>query len=190
MLQMFRLFSMTAFYLILSSKAFAGYLELNTFYFTDNTKVDQTNTLGRIFLEFSFGFAADKRGDYLIGWNYGSYATTDSIAGTTGTYASTQMGPRFLFMLDRAKAWTLGFAYNLVSTATYNPGTEATTWKGTGLKLDVGHNWQVTETVKLGIRLNYSSSSFSEEITGGTALSQVSYNKTLIYPSFYTFYDF
>ncbi|MGE3759141.1 MAG: hypothetical protein AB7H97_15365 [Pseudobdellovibrionaceae bacterium] len=175
---------------LFSSNAYAGFLEFNAFYFADTMNMTEASTTNRTFFELAVGFSMDKKGDYLVGWNYGSYTATDTST-TTASYSSTQMGPRFLFMLNKAKTWSLGTTYNLVTSAKYSPGGSGvdTTWKGTGIKVDVGYNFDLSGTL-IGIRLNYASGSYNEEITGGTALGAVSYSRNFIYPSIYTIYNF
>lgn len=172
----------------LSSKA-SAYLELNGFYNTDNFKHSSTNNNSQMLYDVSIGFAVDKKSYYNIGWNYTGHSTTKATT-TTESYASTQMGPRFLFFFDKAKMFSLGFAYNLSTKGTFNNGTTTSTWKGTGMKADFGVNFPIGETSLIGFRLNYSSTSYNEQLQNTTTYSVVSYNRTFMYPSICMYFGF
>jgi hypothetical protein len=182
----FALFSFIAFV----QKA-SAYVELNGFYFNDSLTVGTAASANRLFIEGSLGFAVDSHKKYNIGWNYSTQSTSDVANGKTATYSSSQMGPRFLIFLDRNNAWSLGFGYYLVSKASYDDGNgNSATWKGTAYKVDIGYNFPVTESLLAGIRMNYSGASYSEQIVGSTTYSNVSYTRSIIYPSLYAVYIF
>ena len=93
-------------------------------------------------------------------------------------------------MLDRAKSWSLGLGYYLSTTASVNDGSNNDKWKGTALKADIGYSISIADKLYTGIRLNYSSASYSENFIGGTGYTEVSYSKTAVYPSVSTSYFF
>ena len=87
-------------------------------------------------------------------------------------------------MIDKQKTWSLGFAYYIVTSASYSSGSgSADTWKGTALHVDGGYNMPVGDSFYASLRLNYSAATYSELLTGGTSYSTISYAKTYIYPS-------
>lgn len=167
-----------------------AFFEGNFFYATDNETFASNNAQTHMIYNFAVGFSIDKAGKYLAGWGYtGDSQTTTTTSATT--YSSTQMGPRFIFMLDRRKSYSLGLAYYLSTAASYSAaGGSAETWKGTTLLLDLGYNLEVASDTFFAIRLNYSSASYSERLVGSTTYSTVSYNKTLMYPSLAFLYIF
>lgn len=185
-----RIYSAALFFVItIFSWSASAYLELNTFYSSDNFKNSSTTTNTVTLYDVSIGFAVDKKGLYLVGWNYTGHSTSKTTT-TSESYASTQMGPRFLFHFDKQKMYSLGFAYNLSTKATFNNGTSTYTWKGTGLKADLGVNFPIGENTFLGLRLNYSSTSYNEQLQNTTTYTQVSYSRAFIYPSIYFFFGF
>lgn len=160
-----------------------GFVELNAFYFSQAETTATTSAAANTFLEAALGFRVDRPGQYLVGWGYASHSVTTSGSSTT-TYTSTQMGPRFLWMIDKQKTWSLGFAYYLVTTASYSSGgASSDTWKGTALHVDGGYNLPVGDSFFACLRLNYSAASYAEQLAGGTTYSTISYSKTYIYPS-------
>ncbi len=164
-----------------------AYVELNGFYTSDALTVTGGSAAsGRTYFEGAIGFEIDKKGRYLVGWGYASFSTTDTSGGTTTTYSSSQMGPRFLWIIDKKKNWSLGLAYYLVTTGSYAPsGGTSEQWKGTALKADFGYNFPVTEKFHLGLRMNYSSATYTEKFVG-EAYTKVSNTKSAIYPSVYS----
>jgi hypothetical protein len=163
-----------------------AHIELNGFYASESLTEAATSSASRMFLEFTVGFEIDKKGDYLVGWNYSMFSTTDT-ATATAKYASTQMGPRFLMMLDKAKNWSFGLGYYVVTSATYESGPGSSEkWKGRALKVDVGYSFPISDKWYMGLRGNYSSASYDERLVGATGYSVVAYSKTLLYPSVYT----
>jgi hypothetical protein len=168
---------------LLCSQPAHAFLEFNAFYFSDAMNTGTSSTSTRTFIEATLGFMIDKGGRYYAGWAYASHGASDSPSGTAVTYASTEMGPRFLIMIDKAKEWSLGFGYYLVTSAAYSSGTSET-WKGSALKADIGYNFNVMESFQLGARLNYSSATYVEKLVG-SAYSTVSNTRAFIYPSLY-----
>ncbi len=167
-----------------------AHIELNAFY-TSETLAEATSTNNtRMFVEGAIGFAIDKKMHWNVGWNYSMMNTTDSTSSTT-TYASTQMGPRLLWFMNKDKTWSLGLGYYVVTNATFtgSDGTSAK-WKGTAIKADLGYNYPIGETFFAGIRLNYSSASYNERIEGATNYTTVGYSKTAMYPSISTVWVF
>jgi hypothetical protein len=99
------------------------------------------------------------------------------------------MGPGAIFYFGKHD-WRLGFAYNLVTSASYAvSGSTTKTWSGTGMSADFGYQFQISDGFGLGLRLNYSSSSFSSQLVN-TTYTTISYSKTLIYPSVAMTFEF
>jgi hypothetical protein len=168
----------------------SAYFELNTYYYSETVNTGSAATKGRMLVDVSLGFAVDKDGKYQVGWNYSTHSSTDT-ATTTTTYVSTQMGPRFIWFFTKAKTMNLGVSYNLVTKGTYTPdGGTSEIWNGTGLKADIGYNFAVGESTFLGLRLNYSSASYTSKLVGATDYSESANLVSYIYPSIYLFFSF
>jgi hypothetical protein len=169
-----------------------AFAELNLFYFTDAQSAAATTSNNRMNYEISVGFAVDKKNQYLVGWGYNTMTSTDTAAsGVASTYSSTQMGPRFIYSIDKNNEWTVGLAYYLVTNASYDSGGGTpVTWKGTALKFDFGYNFPTQGNFLIGVRMNYSSASFSEQLIGSSTYSAVGYTRTSMYPSLYGIYLF
>lgn len=172
------------FSIFLFSKAQAGIFDLNLFYYSDSTTAATAASSGRTFYDFCLGLGMDKSDQYLVGWNYASYSTTDTSGSTTTTWAMTAMGPKFIIFFDKAKTWRIGAAYNLVTSATYQNGTSSSeTWSGSSYSADLGYQLPLGSSFMFAARVNYIGSSFSSKLVGSSTYSTVSYSKSLIYPS-------
>ncbi|MES2963342.1 MAG: hypothetical protein V4760_05595 [Bdellovibrionota bacterium] len=177
--------------LALSHTAHA-FAEINLFYFTDAMSASATTANNRMNYEISVGFAVDKKNQYLVGWGYNTLTSSDTGAsGVASTYSSTQMGPRFIYAIDKNNEWTVGLAYYLVTNATYDDGSGSSVkWKGTALKFDFGYNFPASGNFLIGVRMNYSSASYTEQLVGSTTYSAVGYTRTSMYPTLYGIYLF
>lgn len=175
--------------LALFPAAASAFVELNAFYYSEAATQATTTSGTRMFIEAAVGFKVDKKGQFLAGWGYATHSHTDT--GTTSTtYTSTQMGPRFVWLIDKDRTWGLGFAYYIVTSASYDGGSSAETWKGTAMHLDLGYNLPVSEDFLVGLRLNYSSATFTEKLVGSSNYSEIAYAKTYMYPSVAAIYMF
>ena len=165
------------------TQAKAAMLDLNLFYITDSLTAATTASYAKTFYALCAALNIDHKGSYLVGWNYATYSSTEAAGAITTTYSSTQMGPKFLVFLNKDHNWLLGLAYNILTSANYQAGgSPAEVWRGTAYSADIGYHQMLTESLMLGFRLNYSSSSFNEKLIG-TAYSTISYSRTFIYPS-------
>jgi hypothetical protein len=177
---------------IFSSQEALAYIELNGFYYSDTlTATGANQAASRMLIDASIGFSIDKGGRYLAGWNYSIDTTSDTTGTNTYAYSSTQMGPRFIFMIDKDHRWCLGLTYNLVTSATYSAtGGTSYTWTGTDYKVDAGYNFPTESGIVIGAKLNYSLASYTSQLVGSSTYSTISYSKTLMYPSVSLFYGF
>ena len=164
-----------------SSHAFV--IDSNVFYFTDDTESDTDNSNAVTSYTFFIGFNLDKKGRYQAGWNYTSDSTEDDLNGQKEEYSSTQMGPAFVYFLDKELTWRLYFAYNLKTTADFTPTSGAKEeWRGTSMIFNFGYQLAISESFAVGVRLNYSSSDYDESVVG-TTKEDVSFSKVMMYPS-------
>jgi hypothetical protein len=187
----FRLIGLICFYLLCATQAWA-YVELNGFYSSDALAQTSGNrTDSKMYFEGAIGFSIDKASRWLAGWGYASFSNAESAgAGSDVKYSSTQMGPRFVYNIDKAKNWSMALAYYLVTKAEYSAsGGTSEQWKGTALKFDAGYNLPITESFFVGLRMNYSAASYTDKYVGSTWTTE-SNTKTSIYPSAYSIFYF
>lgn len=180
-------FFMTLFFLLGTTSRAEALLETSLFYFTDSLVTDDTATNTTTYLDLSYSFKATKSNWLWIGWTYGQHSNVDA---NENSYTSTGHGPRFLFWLGRKGDFTLALSYLLVAKASYSAGgATAQEWQGTALRGEFGYAQDLTETLKLGIKLNYLSFSFSEEFVG-EAFTPIAYTRTVIMPAISLSWDF
>jgi hypothetical protein len=165
----------------------AAIYELNMFYASQALTISSAESGSKMFIDGCALIDVSKKPLVSVGWNYGMMSTSDSTTSTT-TLSTSDMGPRVVWVFDRQGAWSLGLTYNLIATASYSGGSGTDTWRGTTLKADIGWSPQLSEDTYLGIRLNYYSANYTEELAGGTSYSQVSYARSFIYPSVFLSY--
>jgi hypothetical protein len=178
-------FLFTTLLFLTSANAFAGAaFDLNSLYFKDTTTTTAAQSQADTIYAFFAGFSLSSKSRFYLGWNYASYSTTATpTTGLATTYASKQMGPAVMYFLDKDHNWHTSFAYNISTKADYKAGAAAAQkWTGTGMAADIGYQYYFGESFALGVRLNYSKSTYTQKLVGTTA-TDVSYSKVLIYPS-------
>lgn len=179
--------------LLLGRPAFAVYFETNFYYMSDNFVAASTTANGRTFLEATLGFSSDRKGRFILGWDYLSLSATDTdAAAATATLTATAMGPKLLIFFDRNRMWSLGLGYLLSATGSYSAsaGATAETWTGTLMKGDLGFNyWTSSETWMIGVRLNYAAATFNRQLVSGS-YTELSYTRAFIYPTINFAVDF
>jgi hypothetical protein len=172
------------FILLTSVNAFAGaVLDINYLMFSDGMKSATTDEYSATAMNGFLGFSVDKKGYFILGWNYDSVATSNKVDTTTTEYSSTQMGPGLVIYMDKDHTWRLSAAYNIETLATYKTtGSTEEEWSGTSISGSLGYQIRFTESLSIGLRLNYNSASFASQLIG-TTQEDVSYTKDLMYPS-------
>jgi len=162
-------------------------LDANVFYFSDNfVPAGATTASTTTNYDVRIGFNVDKKDRFYVGWNYSGASTSRTESGNSTQYASTEMGPSFLWVLNKEKTWIISFAYNLVTTATYTPaGGTPEKWKGTSMKGYFGYNFALDENTFFGPTVTYYSASFNEKIINDTTYSTDSNARSQIYPALY-----
>ena len=175
---------MTNFY----SHAFS--LDTGLFYFTDAFTAASDASNSRTFIDVAATINIDKKGFYIVGWSYGILQATDESSSEV-TYSLTEMGPIFGYYFDRAKAWPILLVYNLQATADYDTGSGSSqSLRGTSYRASFGYRPLISESLHIGMFLNYHTASFSESLVGSSTFSTVSYSRAVIYPSLTISYDF
>lgn len=167
-------------------------VDANLFYFSDSLESTSENTSTDTFYDVAVTINLDKRGRFFTGWSYGSLTSDRGDSGVP-SITITDMGPIFGWHINRDNNWVLVAVYNLISTADFTEASSATNeeWRGSSYKVSFGYKGYVVEEMfQAGLYLNYYGSSFSESVSSGTTLSNVSYSKSAIYPSILLSYRF
>ncbi len=167
-----------------SPAAQAAAIETNLFYLSDNLEAADKATGSKMFVDGAILINLTRRGRTMIGWNVGMINTADT-GDTERSFSLQEMGPKLSFHMGREKEWGLAFVYNLNATAKYKAGADEAEWRGTSYKVEFGYNPQLTERLFGGLRLNYYTASFNEQLVGSTNYSTISNSRALIYPSFH-----
>ncbi len=160
--------------------------DINVFYFTDTMAHSTDSAYARTFYDFMIGFPVTKKKRFVVGWNYDVMSFSDDATGGGATTLSvTDMGPKFAYYLNKDRTWVAALTYNLITTGTYGPaGGTSTELRGTSLRFEAGYTPMMWTNVYIGAKIVYYKATFNEEITANTALEQVSYGRTAIYPAF------
>lgn len=159
--------------------------DINLFYFSDTMAYSQSPQYGRTFYDFMVGFPVTKKKSFIVGWNYDGMSFTDNDGTGATTLTITDMGPKFVYYVDKDRTWVLGFTYNLITKGAYTPnGGTQTELRGSSMRFEAGYTPMMWENVFIGAKIVYYKATFAEEITNETSLEQVSYGRTAIYPAF------
>jgi len=173
------------------ARAASPVFDINVFYFSDAMSFDgDDSSYSRIFWDIMVGMPLNSRKNWILGWNYDSYSFVDNPA--TETQLSIKgMGPKLIWYMNRERTWVLGLVYNLITTGAYTSASvNDVELRGTSLRAEVGYTAPLSESLLMGVKLNYYKASFSQKVTGGTTLEDVSDGRTVIYPSFTMTYRF
>jgi hypothetical protein len=165
-------------------RANAYFFDVNAFYLSDSSSVSSASSASsKLTYGLTLGVNIDKKGAWLVGWNYEALSLSDTASSSTTTYATTQMGPKFYVFFDKDRSWFLSAAYNISTKATYASGAASSQdWTGTAIAASFGYQGEVGSGAYMGLRLNYNAGSYSESAVGGT-YSTISNSRTVIYPS-------
>lgn len=160
-------------------------VDLDLFYFSDTMTYSTSSAYKRTFYDFMIGFPVTKKKSFIIGWNYDGMTFSDDQGSGATTLAVTDMGPKFAYYFDKNREWVAAFTYNLITKGTYTPsGGTATELRGSSMRFEAGYTPQMWENVLIGAKIVWYKGAFKEEITNETTLTQVSYDRTVIYPAF------
>lgn len=171
---------------LLSENSFSAVYDLNLFYDSRALTMSSAETNTKMFIEGSALVDVSKSPHMAVGWSYAMYSTTDA-ATTSTTISASDMGPKFTWFMDKKEFWSLSLTYNLIGSATYSAGS-SDTWRGTSIKADIGWGPPLGDNSFLGIKINYYSATYTENLTGGTSYAQVSYARSFMYPSVFISY--
>ncbi|MCB0413045.1 MAG: hypothetical protein KDD50_01845 [Bdellovibrionales bacterium] len=167
--------------LFFSIKSYAVSFNLSAFYNSDSFAQSSTLTTTQLYSDFDAMIDMTKSGGFEVGWTAGLISTSESGSSST-TYSLNEMGPKFLYNLNKQKNWQLGLSYYLQANASYSNGSSYT-WRGTAYKINLNYLMELSETLFIGVSINYHAATFNEQFVGGSTFSTISYTRGLIYPA-------
>lgn len=125
-----------------------------------------------------------------MGWSYASISTSDTDNNLENSYSSTEMGPRFGYYFDKEFIWSVFFTYNLSAKANVKINNQEVEWRGTTMRGELGYMPKWGDSLQVGLKLVYYKSSYGEEIPASKVMTEVSYGRTMIYPTISMIYRF
>ncbi len=161
------------------------YAELNGFYSTDAFTTAKTANYSKTYYALDIYANLENKNQFYAGFHVDQVgATEEGAPGSTVTLTSLNMGPMAMWLMDRKKIFSLSAGYNLLANGSLSvTGSSAATLTGTSLWGSLGVMPEVAENWFVGFRLTYYSLAYSKS-TVGSAASDVSYSRNLIYPTF------
>jgi hypothetical protein len=174
--------------LLFQINTYGFFVESNIFYYSNTASTATELQDTDMAIDFTVGLDLTRTGSLVAGWSYLTVSDAGTVGSTVTTIASSGMGPKLKYYLNKKKNWNIGLTYILNSSTTYaSTGATSEEWRGTIIKAELGYGMEFTETVYMGFNLNYYSTALTESIVG-SAFTTISYSQGLIYPSFYVSY--
>lgn len=165
----------------LNLPASATFIDINGLYMSDTFAANATTTSSRTSYDLGIGLEFGKGDRWIGGLNYGGGTFTDEGT-TTVTFGFTDLGIKIGYFFSSRKTWFSTLAYNISSSAKYDNGTTEVELRGTSLKADLGYAVWVSDSIAVAMKLCYYAPTFVESVDG-TTITDISYTRTLIYPS-------
>lgn len=161
------------------------YAELNGLYSTDTFTRTTSSSNSKTYYALDIHANLENKERFYAGFHVDQISLIeDDGSGSQSTLTSLNMGPMFMWVMDRKKTFSLALGYNLLANGTFTvTGSTSATLTGSGMWGSFGVMPEVAENWYLGFRLTYYSLSYTKS-TVGSAASDVSYSRTLIYPTF------
>ncbi|MEZ0391854.1 MAG: hypothetical protein ACAH59_06545 [Pseudobdellovibrionaceae bacterium] len=169
---------------IFALPVFAGlYGEFNGFYMTDTFVQDTTSQNSKTFYALDVYANLENKHFLFGGFHVDQVNLQENDGTTTKTLTSLNMGPMLLWVIGKSKIFSWSVGYNLVANGTYNDGTSEKTLTGTGVHSTISAMPEIAENFYLGLKLNYYSLNYNKSVVDNSS-SDVTYSRTLIFPSF------
>lgn len=176
--------------LISTQQTHGASFDINLFYMSDTFVGSSESQSTKMMIDFAPTLDLTRRGALVLGWNYGIVSLSESVDSSDSKFSATDMGPKIGWYINRDRTWSLFFTYNLISTAKYDDGDGELEWRGTSMKVELGYTIDFGSSLLMGAKLNYYSASYSEELSQSTNFEEISYSRSLIYPSLAMVYRF
>lgn len=117
------------------------------------------------------------------GWSYLGVSHSDTIPGSSTSYASMDTGPTLKWFFGKNELCSLSGTFNVVSRATYSTGSAAQEkWEGMSYLVSFGLMPEVGEGFHIGASLNYYSANYTKKIVNNTESSTTN-SKTWMFPT-------
>ncbi|MFS4460836.1 hypothetical protein [Bdellovibrio sp. HCB2-146] len=164
--------------MFVSSSRAGALLEVGGTYLSDSTNSSSTTTSTKYLYQVGVLFNIRKK--IWGGWNYSGISHTDKND-ETETFTSMDTGPYFKWEFGKNEVFNLGFAYNILSRATFKNGSVNEKWEGTSFWFQFGVMPEIKEGLHIGASLNYFAASYTKK-TVESVESTDSNSKTWIFP--------
>ena len=146
--------------------------------FTTTTNADHSRT----YIALDLIANIDNNYKYYAGFHVHQYAFTDTMGTTKSSLSSLDMGPFLKWVIDRKRTFALSLGYNILATGSYNNGSQNAELSGTSILASFDITPEVSENLYIGVKFNYLAMSYAKSVVG-SASSDVSYSRTVIFPS-------
>lgn len=166
-----------------STHCVAGvFAEFNGYLATDSFTTTGSATTSRSFYALDIYANLEKKNRIFAGFHVDQISFSDGDGTTTRTLTGMNMGPMFLVAINKDQTYTLSAGYLLKATGAYNNGATSSDLTGTGMFAVLSMMPEFAENWFGGLKLNYYSLSYTKSSVGTTA-EDVSYTRTLMFPS-------
>lgn len=134
---------------------------------------------------YSADFFANLNSDASLyaGFHVHQLSTTSDVTGANdNTFSTLDMGPMFMWVMDHKRTYSFTAAYNILAKAT-NETTTSADWTGSSYLVSFGVTPELFDGWYVGFKLNYYSATYTEQKIG-SAVTDVSNTRTMIFPTF------
>ncbi len=161
------------------------YAELNGLYGSDTFTTTTNASYSKTYYALDIHANLENKARFYGGFHVDQVNFTEQPnSSTTTTMSSLNMGPMFMWVMDHKKTYSLAAGYNLLANGSLTTtGSNSTTLSGSGLWGSFGVMPEISDNLYIGFRLTYQSFTFNKATTGG-ATTDVSYARSLIFPTF------
>jgi hypothetical protein len=166
--------------------AHAGlYGELNGFYNTDNFTTATSATYSKTYYALDIHSNLENKNRFYGGFHVDQVSFSEqSTPATTTTLTSLNMGPMLMWIMDHKKTYSLAVGYNVLAKGSYSvTGSQSAELSGSSLWGSLGIMPEIADNWFVGFRITYYNLTYTKSTTGSAA-TDVSYSRGLIFPTF------
>ena len=173
--------------LLISPSSYAGfYMKYNLHYDTDTDsddaeKYQRSKMVNGLVLGASFG----RRKKLIVGQSFSSWTKQQQKGSqdNKSTFNFLELGPKFLYYLNNHRTWFVSFVYNFYVKGTSTVNNRKESLSGSSIVGSFGYHHPVSESVALGISLNYHDTTITESVENSLS-RELSEKYTSLYPAF------
>ncbi|MBS1983756.1 MAG: hypothetical protein JST16_06250 [Bdellovibrionales bacterium] len=146
-----------------------------------STESSATNAYGGFFAGASVG----KKPAYVIGFrfNYLQQAFSSLDASSKSSFSAVEWGPQLGIVMGKSQSWYLDASYHpYVRGSVSENGTSLGNVSGWGYQASLAYAPQITESVRLGLKLVYHAANLSSLITPASAEEKVKFSSSEVMP--------